>query len=242
MSEVGRGVYLANLEKARKALLDRAGAQFKTESAQEQLEDAKQGLMRPRARPEVEVEGPSEGLGLGLMRAMSASSGAKETSASEQAPEKSIRPKGKGDYFEGGGTAVEGKALFDGLVARGLEPHVAEGFIMNFKDESGLNPGINEANPLVKGSRGGFGLYQLTGPRRREYEAFANSRGVNYSDVDAQLDFLVMELDGSEKSAGAKIRNTSTAGEAGVAIVNHFLRPAKSHRSSRAAKYSRFSY
>ena len=242
MSEVGRGVYLANLEKARKAVLDRTGTKFKTESAQEQLEDAKQGLMRPKARPEPEVEGPSEGLGLGLMRAMSASKKAKESSGNELAPKASIRPKGKGDYFEGGGTTVEGKALFDGLVARGLEPHVAEGFIMNFKDESGLNPGINEANPLVKGSRGGFGLYQLTGPRRREYEAFADAKGVDYSDVDAQLDFLVMELDGSEKSAGAKIRNTSTAGEAGVAIVNHFLRPAKSHRTSRAAKYSRFSY
>ena len=36
--------------------------------------------------------------------------------------------------------------------------HVADGFVMNFKDESGLNPGINEQNPIVPGSRGGFGL------------------------------------------------------------------------------------
>ncbi len=46
-------------------------------------------------------------------------------------------------------------------------------FVMNFKDESGLDPGINEANPIVPGSRGGYGLYQLTGPRRKAYEAFA---------------------------------------------------------------------
>lgn len=73
---------------------------------------------------------------------------------------------------------------------------------MNFQDESGLNPGINERNPLVPGSRGGFGLYQLTGPRRRAYEQFANQRGVAPFDIDAQLDFMMTELQGPESRSG----------------------------------------
>ena len=81
-----------------------------------------------------------------------------------------------------------------GLVARGLPEHVADGFMMNFQDESGFNPGINEKNPTVAGSRGGFGLAQWTGPRRRAYESFAAQRGVDPADTDAQLDFLMTEL------------------------------------------------
>src|SRR5690606_38070280 len=92
-----------------------------------------------------------------------------------------------------------------GLIDRGLPEHVADAFIVNFQDESGLNPGINERNPIVPGSRGGFGLYQLTGPRRRQYEAFAAERGLPLDSVDAQLDFLMLEGSTTEKEAFDKI-------------------------------------
>ena len=134
-------------------------------------------------------------------------------------------------------TAADPASIKAGLVARGLPEHVAEGFVMNFQDESGLNPGINEAAPTVPGSRGGFGLYQLTGPRRRAYEAYAAEKGVPLDDVDAQLDFMMMELQGPEAAAWSKISGTQNAGEAGAAIVNSFLRPAEEHRASRVAKY-----
>ncbi len=127
--------------------------------------------------------------------------------------------------------------IVDGLVQRGLAPAVAEGFAMNAADESGFNPGINEAAPTVAGSRGGFGLFQWTGPRRRELEAFAAQRGASVADPDLQLDFLMTELSGSERAAASSILGAQTAGEAGAAIVNDFLRPAESHRRSRAAKY-----
>tara|TARA_R110001632_G_C11053261_1_gene384894 strand:- start:65 stop:436 length:372 start_codon:yes stop_codon:yes gene_type:complete len=118
-----------------------------------------------------------------------------------------------------------------------MPEHIAEGFVMNFRDESGFDSGINEENPLVEGSRGGFGLYQLTGPRRVEYESYAKERGVAADDMDAQLDFLMLELKGAEKSAAKKIYSTGTSGEAGAAVVNYFLRPAKKYRASRANKY-----
>ena len=125
-----------------------------------------------------------------------------------------------------------------GLIERGLPNHVADAFLMNFQDESGLNPGINEVSPLVPGSRGGYGLYQLTGPRRREYEAFAQQRGVPLDDIDAQLDFLMQEGSSTERGAFDRILVVPDTGTAAVEIVNSFLRPAKSHRESRAARYS----
>ncbi len=126
-----------------------------------------------------------------------------------------------------------------GLEARGLPPHVADAFVMNFQDESGLNPGINEKNPIVPGSRGGYGLYQLTGPRRVAYEQFAQQRGVDPSNTDAQLDFLMTELQGPEARAAKSILSAPDTATAAQAIVNDFLRPAPEHRAARAAKYAK---
>jgi hypothetical protein len=109
---------------------------------------------------------------------------------------------------------------------------------MNFRDESGLNPGINEIAPVVPGSRGGFGLAQWTGPRRRELEAYAQARGVPVDDINMQLDFLVSELQGPESGAASRIMATQDAGQAAAAIVEHFLRPADQHRESRIANYT----
>jgi hypothetical protein len=126
----------------------------------------------------------------------------------------------------------------EGLVARGLPEHVADAFVMNFQDESGLNPGINEAAPIVPGSRGGFGLAQWTGPRRKALEAFAAERGVPVSDTDAQLDFLMTELQGPEAGAFEAIMGAPDKGSAAAAIVNQFLRPAEEHRARRVARYT----
>lgn len=136
------------------------------------------------------------------------------------------------------GQGIE-QQLLSGMIERGLPQHIAEAFVMNMRDESGLNPGINEAAPIVPGSRGGFGLYQLTGPRRREYEAFAGQRGVAPKNVDAQLDFLMQELSGSEALAAKSIYAAPTRGKAAAAIVNNFLRPSPEHRQRRAEKYLR---
>lgn len=133
--------------------------------------------------------------------------------------------------------SAEAGVIRQGLIDRGLPEHVADAFVLNFQDESGLNPGINEANPTVSGSRGGYGLYQLTGPRRKAYEAFAGQRGVDPSDTNAQLDFLMSELQGPEAKAAQSILSAPDTGTAAAAIVNDFLRPAPEHRTSRANRY-----
>lgn len=124
-----------------------------------------------------------------------------------------------------------------GLIQRGLPEHVADAFLLNMQDESGLNPGINEAAPIVPGSRGGYGLYQLTGPRRRAYEAYAQQSGIPLDSIDGQLDFLMSELDGPEANAYQAIMAAPDTGSAAAAIVNQFLRPSEQHRARREASY-----
>lgn len=132
---------------------------------------------------------------------------------------------------------VDPQDVISGLQSRDIPSHIAEGFAMNIADESGFDTGINEANPIVEGSRGGFGLIQWTGPRRRALEAFAVEQGKPVDDLDMQLDFLVQELGGTESAAWKRISAASTKEEAAALILNEFLRPAESHRASREAKY-----
>lgn len=144
-----------------------------------------------------------------------------------------------------GSTAAAGVAsspdanmIREGLIKRGVPVPVADGFIMNFRDESGLNPGLNEAKPVVPGSRGGFGLAQWTGPRRVALEKFAQNTGRSVSDVDTQLDFLMRELQGPEAGAARSFLGAKTPQEAAVAIAQNFLRPAPEHLARRVANYS----
>lgn len=127
--------------------------------------------------------------------------------------------------------------FIEGLVARGMPQHVAEAFAWNARDESRMDPGINEIAPLVPGSRGGFGLMQWTGPRRKALEAFAAERGVSVADPELQMDFLMMELQGPEAGAADAIFAAPDTKTAAAAIVNKFLRPAEVNRAKREKAY-----
>jgi hypothetical protein len=140
-----------------------------------------------------------------------------------------VRPKGRSQVSKG----ETQEAVYQGLLKRDFPEHVAQGIMMNFQDESGFKADIVEAEPNVHGTRG-KGYYQLTGDRR---EAFEERYGDDWS-TDNQLDFLLWELDNTEKSARKKLFNTKTAGEAGAAFVTNFLRPAEKHRKERVARYA----
>lgn len=127
--------------------------------------------------------------------------------------------------------------IYYGLLARGLPDYAAQGILMNLRDESGLNPGINEIAPIVPGSRGGYGLAQWTGPRRVALEDFAAQSGRPVSDMDVQLDFLMQELQGPERRAYDSLMASGDAGSAGAAFATDFLRPAKQHLDRRVAEY-----
>ena len=115
---------------------------------------------------------------------------------------------------------------------------IAEAFVMNFDDESGLDPNVIERVPNIYGTRG-KGLYQLTDTdpgvgRRSDYERIY---GDDYS-IENQLDFLVQELKTSENSAWNKIKDSETVGEAAGKIVSDFLRPADEYKIERSNRYS----
>lgn len=76
----------------------------------------------------------------------------------------------------------------------------------NAGHESGGLESLQEINPTVAGSRGGFGWFQWTGPRRRAYEAYCKRNGLDPRADAANYAFLFLELKGSEKGAIAKVK------------------------------------
>lgn len=241
-------------------------AKVSAERAREQpkdTEDSSMGIMRPRQRPTkaMTTEGDPEQVATlrdsvlqsaidtvrsGIRKINSSNSVESGYSKSGYAVSKSPRPSKRPESWNpeikqpGLGDrprARPGQAITQGLMDRGMPEHIAMGFTRNMLDESRLDPDAKEKNPLIKGSRGGFGLYQLTGPRRKAYEAYATKRGVELGDIDTQLDFLMHELNTTEKPARDKIYGTETSGQAASAIVNSFLRPAEKYRKKRSQKY-----
>lgn len=118
-----------------------------------------------------------------------------------------------------------------GLVKRGMAQHHADGFALNFGDESSFNTGAVGDNGAA------YGLAQWNGPRRDALNAFASERGLEVGNADTQMDFLMHELNGSESKAWKAIQDTKTPGAAAAAIVNRFERPAEEHRARREASY-----
>ena len=131
------------------------------------------------------------------------------------------------------------REIVAGLMQRGIPYAAAVGFAGNFSVESGFNPGINEINPTVAGSRGGYGLAQWTGPRRRQYEAFAKSQGAAPDDLNAQLDFLAWELQNTEKGAAQAIFAARDPAEAARLVSEKFLRPGIPHLDNRIREATR---
>ncbi len=223
--------YKKQLEKARKSALDNVGTKFKNPDSKEQSVKQQEGLMRKSSSGPVEATSVSKGLGQSLMEAMHK----KDLEEEARKSLKDIRPQYRGDATTPKGANVD--ELRSLMVAKGLPEHVADGFLINFADESGFNPDIQEKNPLVEGSRGGRGLYQLTGPRRKRFEELYGENGYTNSN---QIDFMIDELHSTEKSAFNKIMKTGNKQDAAVAVLNSFLRPSAKHRKAREARYKRF--
>ena len=55
---------------------------------------------------------------------------------------------------------------------------------------------LQEIKPVVKGSAGGFGWFQWTGPRRRLFEAYCKRNGLNPTSREANYAYLFVELSG----------------------------------------------
>lgn len=130
--------------------------------------------------------------------------------------------------------------IIAGLMQRGLSEAQAKGIVANMIVESaGLQPGVNEFNPVVPGSRGGYGLNQWTGPRRRQFEAYAAERGSALDDVDTQLDFTMWELQNTERGAFDALQTAQTPMDAARIYSEKFLRPGIPNSGRRMAEAER---
>lgn len=86
-------------------------------------------------------------------------------------------------------------ALDDAAAAMGNAGHESGGFKL-----------MQELKPTVKGSRGGYGWFQWTGPRRRAFEAYCDRNKLDINSREANYAFLFVELKGDEKAAVAKTK------------------------------------
>jgi hypothetical protein len=108
----------------------------------------------------------------------------------------------------------------------GLQPYQAAGIVGQLAHESVGLQAINEKSPLVPGSRGGFGWAQWTGPRRRQFESWAQANNLDVTSPEANYGFLKTELEGAEgKRALPAVQSAPDAISAGRAFTDTFLRP-----------------
>jgi hypothetical protein len=109
----------------------------------------------------------------------------------------------------------------------------AAAIIGNAGHESGGFQALQERKPMIAGSRGGYGIMQWTGPRRRAYEAYCKRNGFDPADMDTNYKFLFVELKGPEGRVLPKLRATKTLDAKVVVFCDGFLRPGIPHMESR---------
>ena len=90
--------------------------------------------------------------------------------------------------------------------------------------ESGGFTKLQEIKPVVRGSRGGYGWFQWTGPRRRSFESFVKVLGLPANSDEANYQFLISELKGPEKRALAALRAAPTLDTKTVAFEESYER------------------
>lgn len=99
--------------------------------------------------------------------------------------------------------------------------------------ESGGFTKLQEIKPVVKGSRGGYGWFQWTGPRRRDYEAWCKAKGLDPASDEANYGFLVHELRTTEKKAVPATMKAKTLRDKVIAFEMAYERAGVKHYDSR---------
>ena len=123
----------------------------------------------------------------------------------------------------------------------GLTKAAASAFAGNGHVESGGYKTLQEINPTVPGSRGGFGWMQWTAERRKAYEKWAAERGLDVRSRDANYGFLVHELTSTAEGKVLKqLQNVDDPREAALIVSRTFLRPGIPHENARVRQTLRY--
>lgn len=148
---------------------------------------------------------------------------------------------GGGRDFGGDPNQIGQQLMADLMRDFGLTAAQAAGVVGNLDHESGGFKTLQEIDPLVEGSRGGFGYAQWTGPRRRAFEAWAAENGLDPTSYEANYGFLKHELTATPEGAVVdKLRSADTPDDAAVIFSKTFLRPGIPHMDSRVARAGKY--
>lgn len=121
--------------------------------------------------------------------------------------------KGSGTATGSGGSASNytgntiAEKTWNFLIGQGYSEVAVAGLMGNIHQESG---GFNAAIVENGGSGEGIGLCQWSYGRRDKLEAYAQAMGKDWTDVDLQLDYLLMELQGGSDYAEDGFNGSST--------------------------------
>jgi len=105
---------------------------------------------------------------------------------------------------------------------------------------NGVFTQIQEKNPTVPGSKGGYGFFQWTGMgsvakpgRRPVFENLLKEMGLGPDSYDANYEMLKGELKTSEKATIPKLRTAKNLDEATLFFMIAFERPGNPHLEGR---------
>lgn len=128
----------------------------------------------------------------------------------------------------------------------GISQEYAAGIVGNLDYETMGFTEFQELKPLVKGSRGGFGIAQWTGPRRVAFEKFAEEKGLDPNSYEANYGFLKFELDQTREGNFLKrYGSVDDPAKAARIFSRLYLRPSARHanikeRINRANAYATY--
>lgn len=132
--------------------------------------------------------------------------------------------------------AIAGRLKGDLMRDFKLGDVAAGGIVASLAAESGGFKTLQEINPTVEGSRGGWGYAQWTGPRRKAFEAFAEENGFDPKSYEANYGFLKHELQNTDE--GKVLKTLGRARDYRMAtqmFTNGFLRPGIPNMEGRYA-------
>lgn len=114
-----------------------------------------------------------------------------------------------------------------------LSDESAAAILGNIGHECGGFQLMQELKPTVKGSRGGYGWVQWTGPRRRAYEAYCARAKLNPASDEANYAYMFVELTSTEKGAITALKNAVGLPAKVKAFENSYERAGVKHYPSR---------
>lgn len=110
----------------------------------------------------------------------------------------------------------------------------AIGFVGNLAQESGGFNTLQEKDPLIPGSKGGYGYAQWTGPRRKAFEAYVKANSLDPTSYEANYGFLSKELNTKEyASLINRLQDTNSIEYATLSVSDIYLNPGIKNEKSR---------